>query len=77
MEYKQFTKQSIVSQNLSYSDIMESVGMLKRRESQTIIANRNEGKTRSQRRERQVENAKKWKKIEWCVCYDSFALLKI
>ena len=64
MEYKQFTQQSIVSQNLSYSDIMESVGMLKRRESQTIIANRNEGKTRSQRRERQVENAKKWKKID-------------
>ena len=67
-EYKQFTKQSIVTQNLSYSDIMESVGMWKQCEMQTISANRSEGKTRSQRRERQVENAKKWKKTEFNVC---------
>lgn len=67
-EYKQFTKQSIVTQNLSYSDIMESVGMWKKCEMQTISANRSEGKTRSQRRERQVENAKKWKKTEFNVC---------
>lgn len=59
--YKQCTRDSLVKYNLSYCDLMETVSeWMEVMNEQTIENNRMEGKTRSQRKERQLQNAMKY-----------------